>query len=452
VPRCFRRLGSVAVLVCSGVLPGDRVQGQGGVAQPAAPLDWVAASWAWLERQVTPNLRLGDPDPNRRRLLISYELAPAQFPRRFHRSATYDNALAALAFLALGERDEAAFTLDALARLVRPDGSLWFSYNTANDWPSEDDHESAIVRAGAVAWVGYALTFFLTHTPACAGDRGCERERSFFLQTATRLATYLGSLAVNDSGDPRDGLLRMGSGLLTLAYRAGPGEVVELYRDEPARAVSTENNISAWFFLRELATLTRDAHWGEAAERIRRALLGRVWSDSLGQFNQGFGPPGDPDRSRALDCAAWGALFLLAAGDTARARSALTAVERHYATHEGAAVGYRPYAEQPVYGDSAVSAFFFHGEARKRWRDLPVVWSEGTLGVALAYLRAGEVQRARQVVAGLKALEASDGGLRCASEELQYQMTEVPCVAASAWLVLVTQALAANRVARQLWQ
>jgi hypothetical protein len=447
-----RPLGSVAFLVSCAVLPRARLAGQAGAAPHTAPLDWVAASAPWLARQVTPNARVADPDPSRRRLVISYELAPAEFPRRFHRSATYDNALAALAFLALGQSDQAAFTLHALARLVRPDGSLWFSYNTANDWPAEDDHESAIVRAGAVAWVGYALTFFLTHAPACAGDRGCERERSLFLETATRLATYLRSLVVNDPGDPRDGLLRMGSGVLTLAYRAQPGEVVELYRDAPARAVSTENNISAWFFLRQLAGLTRDARWGDAAERIRRGLLERVWNDSVGQFNQGFGPPGDPDRSKALDCAAWGALFLLAARDTARARPALAAIERYYPTRAGAAVGYRPYVEQPVYEDSAVSAFFFHGDPRKPWRELPLVWSEGTLGVALAYLRSGQARRARQVVAGLRSLQAADGGLRCASEELQYQMTQVPCVAASAWLTLVTQALAENRVARQLWQ
>src|SRR5438270_603378 len=86
-------------------------------------------------------------------------------------------------------------------------------------------------------------------------------------------AGYLLSLAVHDPRDPRDGLLRMGQGILQLAYRATTDEVVELYRDEPMLAVSTENNISAWFFLHQLADLTREARWVEAAERIRRGLL-----------------------------------------------------------------------------------------------------------------------------------------------------------------------------------
>jgi len=449
---CLRRFGSASCLVVGVLLPRGGLLAQGPATPDGARPSWVSATVPWLLGQIIPNRLVPDPDPTRRRLVISYDLAPAEFPRRFHRSATYDDAVAALAFLTIGDRDRAAFTLHALARLVRPDGSLWFGYNTANDWPEETDHESAIVRAGAVAWVGYAFVFYLTHAPVCAGDQGCERERASFLQTATRLANYLLSLAVNDPHDPRDGLLRMGQGVLKLAYRAKTDEVVELYRDEPMLAVSTENNISAWFFLRRLAGLTREPRWADAAERIRRGLLQRAWNDSVGQFNQGFAPPGDPDRNKALDCASWGALFLLAAGDTSRAQRALAAIDRYYASKHGDASGYRPYGEQLVYEDPEVGRFFFHDNPRKQWREIPVVWSEGTLGAALAYLRMGQAQRARALVAGLRPLQAANGGLRCASDELQYEMTQVPCVAASAWLVLVTQALAENPVATQVWK
>jgi len=216
--------------------------------------------------------------------------------------------------------------------------------------------------------------------------------------------------------------------------------------------VSTENNISAWFFLHQLADLTREARWVEAAERIRRGLLQSAWNDSLGQFNQGFAPLGDADPNKALDCAAWGALFLLAAGEPHKAEQALAAVDRYYASKHGDASGYRPYDEQAIYGDPEVGRFFFHESPRKQWRELPIVWSEGTLGVAFAYLRMGQSPRARQIVAGLAPLQAANGGLRCASQELQYEMTQVPCVAASAWLVLVTEALAANPVAMQVWK
>lgn len=414
--------------------------------------DWAAASQSWLQGQVTPNRVVPNPDPGRRRLLISYGIQPKEFPQGFHRSATYDNALAAVAFLITGQRDRAAFTLHALARLVRADGSLWFGYNTANSWPDEADHESAVVRGGAVAWAGYAFTFYLIHQPPCAGDRGCARERAFFLETAERLAKYLLSLQVNDSSDHRDGLLRLGYGSITLAYRADTNQVVELYQDEPALGISTENNISAWFFLRQLAMLTGESRWSQAAERLGRGLLRGMWNDSIGQFNQGFESSGVPDRVKALDCASWGALFLLAVGETEKARRALGVVESYYAVRNREAVGYRPYFDHPVYAGPEVGRFFFPDNPGKQWRELPLVWSEGTLGVGLAYFRIGQAERARQIVLGLGALRAENGGLRYASMALPHQMADAPSVAASAWLVLLEEALEGNPLAEQIWR
>src|SRR5438093_3102079 len=157
--------------------------------------DWVKANQRWLQTQVTPNTVVPDPDPSRRRLLISYDVPPAKSLTGFHRSFTYDDALAAISFVIAGEMDSAALTLDALARLVRPDGSLWFSYSTANSWPDEAEHDSAIIRAGSIGWAGYAFTFYLAHASPCAPqDAGCARERAFFQATAVRLADYLLSL------------------------------------------------------------------------------------------------------------------------------------------------------------------------------------------------------------------------------------------------------------------
>src|SRR5437660_891805 len=315
----LRLLASASCVVVCGLLPRGGLIAQGAPTPDGAPPRWVSATRPWLLGQIIPNRLVPDPDPSRRRLVISYDLAPAEFPRRFHRSATYDDAL------------------------------------------------------------------------------------------------------------------------------------VELYRDELMLAVSIENNISAWFFLHQLADLTREARWAQAADRIRRGLLQSAWNDSLGQFNQGFAPLGDADPDKALDCAAWGALFLLAAGEPQRAQQALAAADRYYVSKHGDASGYRPYAEQAIYGDPEVGRVFFHESPRKQWRELPIVWSEGTLGVALAYLRMGQSPRARQIVAGLAPLQAANGGLRCASQELQYEMTQVPCVAASAWLVLGAEALAGNPVAMQVW-
>jgi hypothetical protein len=454
-PQTFQRISFFRCLTAYLLILAQLGIAVGAAAKPQNAEkvlhDWATASDLWLKAQITPNDLVPAPEPSRRSLVVSYALPREKFRQLFHRSATYDDALAALAFLTLGDRERAASTLDALARLVRTDGSLWFTYNTGNDWPSEADHESALVRTGAVAWVGYAFTFYLKHAPPCAEDRGCARERAFFLATAVRLAKYLLTLQVNDQTDARDGLLRLGYGTIRLAYTAKAKNVIESYLDEPAKGISTENNISAWFFLRQLADLTGEAAWGQAADRIKRGLLQHLWNDALGQFNEGFTSSGSLDSNKALDCASWGALFLLATGEAEKARRALDVTENYYATRDGDAIGYRPYYDSPVYENPEVGRFFFPDEPLKQWRSLPIVWSEGTLGVALAWLHLGQAKRARQLVMGLRPL-SENAGLRCATLELPYQMAEVPCVAASAWLVLVVAALSHNPLAEQMWK
>ncbi len=437
-------------LVC--LLLGLSLGAQSRAREPAS-LQPAARNLQWLLGQVTPNATVPAPAPSRRRLVVSYDIAPEAFPQGYHRSATYDNALAALVFVITAETDAAAFTLHALARLQRADGSLWFSYNTANTWPDEKYHESALVRAGALGWVGYAFTFYLSHAPPCsADDRGCAREQAFFRATATRLGDYLLSLQVDDPGDPRHGLVRLGQGEIELAYQPETNDVIELYEDKPALGISTENNISVWFFLRQLAALTEDTRWREAADRLREGLLRSAWNEELGQFNRGFRPWGAPDPVKALDCASWGVLFLLAVGEREKAEQALRALERYYPAHDGLAVGYRPYFDHPIYKQPAVGRFFFPQDSRKQWRQFPLVWSEGTAGVALVYLRGRDRERAREVLAGLQPLQVEGSGLRYASRAVPYEMADVPSVAASAWFVLVTESLKGNPLAEQFWR
>jgi len=414
--------------------------------------DWISSNYRWLQRQVTPNAVVPDPDPSRRGLVVSYGIPPEEFPQGFHRSAIYDGALAALAFMVLDDRDGAAFILHALSRLVRADGSLWFGYNTANDWPSEADHDSALVRTGAVSWVGYALTFYLAHPPPGAGDRGSERERAFFEQTAIRLGEYLLSLQVSDAQDPRNGLVRLGFGHIELAYRPDIDKVIEIYANQPYAGISTENNISAWFFLRQLAALTGDARWDRGAERIRTGLAGAAWNDALGQFNAGFKPDGAPDSTMALDCLSWGALFLAAVGEADRARRSLGYAGSRYAVRDGESAGFRPYSGTPIYEDPSVGRFFFPDDARREWQDLPLVWSEGTLGVALAELRLGRPEAARRLVEGLRPLQPKDAGLIYASKDLAFHMRRAPAAASAAWLILVAEALSGNPLAEEIWK
>jgi hypothetical protein len=415
--------------------------------------DWDISSQRWLEAQVTPNRAVPAPDATRRRLLVSYGNGSENTDQESDHSYTYDDALGAISFVMSGERDAAAYTLDALARLIRADGSLWFTYSTTESWPDETDHDSAMVRAGAVGWVGYAFAFYLAHTPPCAPDNsGCVRQRASLEAAAARLAAYLVSLEATEPENPAHGLLRQGYGNIHLVYHAEKNDVLEDYEDVPARGFSTENNISSWFFLHTLGQVTGDSRWSEAADRIRAALLRVAWDEDLGQFDQGFTPGGQRDSIRALDCASWGTLFLIAIGETGKAQLALRHIDQYYASRDGSAAGYRPYFDDHIFPGFEVGKFYFPENPRKQWRELPLVWSEGSLGVALAYLRMGQADRARQIIDGLRTLRVGAGGMRYASRPVPHQMTDAPSVAGAAWLVFLAEALKGNPVAEQFWK
>ena len=176
-----------------------------------------------------------------------------------------------------------------------------------------------------------------------------------------------------------------------------------------------------------------------------------AWDERISQFYEGFSPGGQRDSVEALDCASWGALFLIAAGEADKAQTALRSMET-YASRDGDAAGYRPYFDEPIYPSFEIGKFYFPGEPRKQWRDLPLVWSEGTLGVALAYLRTGQTDRARQIVQALQPLQVASNGLRYASRGVPHQMSDSPSVAASSWLVFVAEAMKGNARAEQFWK
>src|SRR3989339_691565 len=117
----------------------------------------------WLASRMAPNRTLPVVHPSRQNLILSYDVpeSDAGYPHLHNKSFAYDNALAAIAFASAGDWDRAEKLLVSQSTLVRNDGSLWFNYNLAIDWPSETDAGFALIRTGAVAWTGYAFCYFL---------------------------------------------------------------------------------------------------------------------------------------------------------------------------------------------------------------------------------------------------------------------------------------------------
>jgi hypothetical protein len=415
------------------------------VVAAAQPAPEAERSLAWLRGQLVPNAALAAPDPQRRGLVLSYAPGAGGRPGPpgplFRKSFVYDAAVAAIAFTAAGDGERAVRLLQALTRVQRPDGSFWFAYAVDTRWPDEADHDMAIVRAGATAWAGYALTFYLEHGPP-PDDARAHRERARVLAAARRVAAALLALRVDDEPAIARGLVRGGRAVVRLSADADGRGVHEVYEDRPVHWVSTEHNLAAYFLFAALARLTVEPRYADAAREIRERLLGALWQDDLGQFAQGILEDGRLDRTLALDAASWGALFCLAAGDRVRAARAVETADRLYrAVHDGV-TGHRPYHDKPVYDDRAAQRVLLPEAPDARWRDLPVVWAEGSLGVALARLRLGDAARAREIVSEVEKLREGEG-LRLASRDLPYELAGVPSVAATAWHVLVEAALRA---------
>lgn len=406
----------------------------------------------WLLRQMTPNEIVSAPDPGRRRLLLSYSI-PAEDPayRYLHgRSYVYDDALCVIAYTLLGCTREAEFLLNALGRLVRADGSLWFGYNTQNDWPSEGDHEGAIIRTGAVAWVGYAFTFYLgARSREQADFLATDALAPGYLRAAQAIAGWLLARQVADRADPRAGLLTGGAGTAAIAVGAAGRPPEERYDPAEVRWASTEHNMDAWFFLRDLARMTASEDLAAAAETVRSRLM-RLWSEADGQFLQGILAEGAIDKALPLDGASWGALFLAAQGRVEQARKCVAAMQDRFTADLAGTYGYRPYGPEPVYTDPRVNAWFFPGAPGKLWNELAFVWGEGSLGAAAALARTGREEEALRIMDGIRSLAVA-GGLRYSSAPVAYQFMDYPSVASTAWYIIAAEVLRGGPVAGSFW-
>ncbi|HJU04876.1 MAG TPA: hypothetical protein VJ692_06950 [Nitrospiraceae bacterium] len=395
-------------------------------------------SLEWLRAQIVPNTQIPAPTPQRRGLMLSYAAGTELPSTPAHRKCfVYDAAVASIAFGMAGDWSRASMVLQALARAQRSDGSFWFSYNVENTWPEDGDHDMAIVRAGATAWVGYAFAFYVETRPA-GTDARLMRERASLLDTARRVADFLLTLRVTEK-TAQQGLLRGGRAFVKLQLDAA-GTVTEVYDNGPVLWVSTEHNISSYFFLTSMHRLTGNLRYAAAADAIRAGLMATLWQPDLQQFAQGVSKDGSVDRTQALDCASWGALFLLATGETEKAELAVKTADRVYANVHNGVKGYRPYDGKPIYDNVRIQRVLLPETPRVQWQDFSLVWSEGTLGVALAHARLGHTDQAGALTAEMLKLR-DKGGIRYSSRELPYEMSASPSIAGTAWHVIMEETL-----------
>ena len=179
-------------------------------------------------------------------------------------------------------------------------------------------------------------------------------------------------------------------------------------------------------------------------------MIKKSWNEKSGQFNRGQRLDG-ADMAKALDCASWGAVFLQAVGENSKALMALNST-KNYLVKSKDHQGYKPYFDELLYEDLEINSLFYPDAPKKNWDDSTMIWTEGSLGVALAYLKLGKIEQAVEVIEAMVALQDKEGGLPYATENLRYQFSDNSSVAGTAWLVMVIAALEDENNLRLFWQ
>ena len=311
----------------------------------------------------------------------------------------YDQAVALIAFLQLGERDAAARLVDALLAVQNPDGGFPF----ATDQSVLFERASGFVRIGAVAWVCYAL--LLADKPEF---------RDWFADKTTDAARKcLAFLAAYRN--PR-GLLNGGKGRY-IGLVLDPGYVVPWW--------SSEHNIDAWWCFDLAAGLYGDAGYRAVADRIKAALESDGWNKSKGIFWQG-GTYADgvnkPDGQHALDMMSWGGFLLDRWGRPSATAAAIARMSRlYYVTDARTGLsGFTTFIPADGYPVGTV----------------PSPWYEGSFGAVVA-IRTQDPARANSLLATLVKAQNPDGSYPYAlREDPINEIHTFPALIGAAWNVI----------------
>ena len=294
---------------------------------------------------------------------------------------TYDNALAAMAFMSAGRNDKAAEILDALVYAIEHDryaaGRIRNAYAAGDISPSPGNQAGAKLPgwwdAGAQQWYedGYQVGSNVGNTSyaALALLHYAEANKSSYRSNRyLEAACSIMDRVIEERSDSSSGF--------TAGFDGWPengNEIKFTYK-------STEHNIDAYAAFAQLYKMTGAAKYQKAAEGAL-AFVKSMYDDKAGVFYSGTNADGSTNTSNVvLDAQVWAALAL---GDAFKPYESSLGQLARMRTGEG---GYR-----------------FHVCDEKAF------WCEGTAFTMLLHKLRGEKAAADKALAALKSVQLASG-------------------------------------------
>lgn len=346
---------------------------------------------------------------SRMRALKSERGALIQSFQNKDQSYIYDQALAIIAFASDGKKSDAKRLLKGLASLQLPDGSLYFSYylDGTSPYPGEGDRRIA----GSIAWVALAATHYQS--------RFNERE---FVPFTRKILTYL-------AGQIREAEI---SGSRQKAVVFSPVDLPGSAFDE-ADVLALEHNLDALSAFTNFTKLNPQENWSQEILSLRKFVLS-MWDPDRRHFWSGASlGSGRVNRSEFyLDNQTWSLLAL--DHDTLASLAPMSALAKSCESLLTSREGIIGFSDRKP----------SKGPARHEF-----VWSEGTLGYALALQKLTKITKENVRCQNLSAdafiqyvrnMKTSDGGVAYATGTENPDFTTASSVAGTAWLIFAEKA------------
>ena len=359
--------------------------------------------------------------PDELSFLVSFKTSAStdDFERTMRDVAfTYDNAVAALAFIASGDQQRAKQVVDALiyaqnhdrfykdgrirnsyraGKLASPDNRVplpgWYD---AKEGRWVEDEFQVSTHTGNVAWAMLALLGYY-ETYGGAAYLAAAEKMGEWVEGNCRDSRGVGGYIGGFSGwETKPKLLR---------YKA------------------TEHNLDLYAVFWRLSSITGNQAWKERAMAAKTFVLS-MWDEGEGKFWTGTTPDGvTVNRDTIpLDVQAWAPLVLREDG--------------------------KPYWRSLSYSEKQhrVGGGFDFNEDRDR------IWYEGTAQMAVAYQYTGQLDKSKTLISTLKAAQDTSGGIPAVNRDGLTTGFSLPTgepwfyfrrlhVGATAWMVLAERGI-----------